>query len=266
MKYILLAACLLGLVCPAFSQELYVNTEPASNMATNSLGIRVENQGYFNPVYKNRSTLELMYGASRNLMLHGSLYVSDYYHSGQHFEGGSVYAKYRFLSVDSVQKHFRGAFFAKLSGINNPVANQEITLEGDNSGLQTGVVFTQLLHKLALSGSVSYLHDWNNSGGNHIPTPYATNAIGYTLSSGYLLLPKAYKDYSQTNLNVYAEFLGKINPGYSQSYLDAAPAVQLIFNSTIRVDFSYRIPLYNSMQRNTDHMYLVRLEYNLFNL
>ncbi|SHN32219.1 hypothetical protein [Mucilaginibacter sp. OK098] len=264
--FILTALCLAGMACPVFSQELYVNTEPASNMATHSLGIRLENQGYFNPTYKNRSTLELMYGASKHLMVHGSLYVSDYYQNQQHFEGGSVYAKYRFLSVDSVQKHFRGAFFAKLSGINNPIVNQEITLEGDNSGLQSGVVFTQLLHKLALSGSVSYLHAWDNGGNNNIPVANAKDAIGYTLSSGYLLLPKAYKSYSQTNLNLYAEFLGKINPGYGQSYLDAAPAVQLIFNSTIRVDFSYRIPIYNSMVRNTKDMYLVRVEYNLFNL
>lgn len=266
MKNLLLAMGLLAVACPAFSQELYVNTEPASNMATNSLGIRLENQGYFNPTYKNRTTHEVMYGASRHLMVHGSLYMSDYYHDQQHFEGGSVYAKYRFLSIDSVQKHFRGAFFAKVSGINNPIPNQEITLEGDNSGLQSGMVFTQLLHKLALSGSVSYLHNWDNQGGYDIPVTNARDAIAYTLSSGYLLLPKAYKSYQQLNVNVYAEFLGKVNPGYGQSYLDAAPAVQLIFNSLIRVDFSYRVPLYNSMDRNTAHMYLVRLEYNLFNL
>jgi hypothetical protein len=266
MKHFLLGICLSALVCPVFSQELYVNTEPASNMATHSLGIRVENQGYFNPEFKNRSTLELMYGASRHLMIHGSIYVSDYYQNQLHFEGGSVYAKYRFLSIDSVQRHFRGAFFAKASGINNPVVNQEISLEGDNSGVQSGVVFTQLLHKLALSGSVSYLHDWDNGGSYSPPVNHASNSIAYTVSSGYLLLPRAYKDYSQTNVNIYAELLGKVNPGYGQSYLDFAPAVQLIFNSLLRVDFSYRLPIYNSMVRNTDYMYLVRLEYNIFNL
>lgn len=266
MKHLLLAFCLAAMACPVFSQELYVNTEPASNMATKSLGIRLENQGYFSPEYKTRSTLEVMYGYNKNLMLHSSVYVSDYYQNNQHFEGGSVYAKYRFLSIDSVQKHFRGAFFAKVSAINNPVVNQEITLEGDNSGLQSGVIFTQLLHKLALSGSASYLHDWNNAGNNNVPPGYAKDAVAYTLSAGYLLLPKEYKSYGQTNLNLYAELLGKANPGYGQSYLDAAPAVQLIFNSLLRVDFSYRFHLYNEMARNTDHMYLVRLEYSIFNL
>src|SRR5579862_3389107 len=107
MKTIFFILIMAGLTCPAFSQELYVNTEPASNMATNSIGIRLENQGYFNPEYKNRTSLETMFGASRSLMIHGALYASDYYFSSQHFEGGSIYVKYRFLSVDSVQQHFR---------------------------------------------------------------------------------------------------------------------------------------------------------------
>jgi hypothetical protein len=266
MKILFLAICLTALACPTFAQELYVNTEPASNMATGSLGLRVENQGFFKPSYKNRSTFEAMYGVSRHLMVHGSLYASDYYSNGQHFEGGSVYAKYRFLSIDTVQKHFRGAVFAKLASINNPVPNQEITLEGDNSGLQSGVIFTQLLHKLALSGSASYLRAFDNRGGYNLPAWQARNAAAYTLSAGYLVLPKNYRDYKQVNMNLYVELLGKTNPGHGQSYLDAAPAVQFIFNSVCRLDFSYRTPLYNDMERNSKNMYLVRLEYNFFNL
>ncbi len=266
MKILFLAICLTAMACPVFSQELYVNTEPASNMATASLGIRVENQGFFSPTYKNRSTIEAMYGVSRHLMVHGSVYASDYYSNNQHFEGGSVYAKYRFLSIDTVQKHFRGAVFAKLASINNPVPNQEITLEGDNSGLQSGVIFTQLLHKLALSGSASYLRAFDNRGGYNLPEGQARNAAAYTLSAGYLVLPKNYRDYKQVNMNLYVELLGKTNPGHAQSYLDVAPAVQFIFNSVCRLDFSYRTPLYNDMERNSKNMYLVRLEYNFFNL
>jgi len=258
---------IIGLVicCATVSvaQELYVNTEPASNMAAKSLGIRAENQGYFSPDFKNRSTLELMYGINRNLMVHGSIYASDFYQPKQKFEGGSVYAKYRFYSVDSVQRHFRVAVFAKAAANRNPIPNQEIVLEGDNSGLQGGLVATQLLHKLALSGSVSYLRAFDNTDGYQ---PVTSNAIAYTLSSGYLLYPKTYTGYQQTNINIYAELIGKTNPGRKESYLDIAPAVQFIFNSALRVDLSYRTPLYNRMVRNTQNMYLVRLEYNLFNL
>jgi hypothetical protein len=266
MKFYLQAICLMALACAVHGQELYVNTEPASNMASRSLGIRIENQGYFSPQFKNRSALELMYGASKNWMVHGTLYVSDYNQGQQRIEAGSVYVKYRFLSIDSVQRHFRGAFFARVSGSKNPVATQEIDLAGDNSGFESGVVFTQLLHKVALSGSASYLKALDNFDGYRVPAINAHDAFAYTLSAGYLLFPKVYHDYKQVNINVYAELLGKTNPGYGQSYLNAAPAVQFIFNSVFRVDLSYRVPLYNQMTRNSRNTYLIRLEYNLFNL
>lgn len=265
MKYVCLFWCFLASASTAFAQELYVNTEPASNMASHSVGVRLENQGYFNPDFRNRSTVELMYGASKNLMVHASGYLSDFYQQKQHLEGFSAYAKYRFLSVDSIQRHFRSAAFVKASTINNPIINQEINLEGDRSGLQSGLVFTQLLHKLALSGSLSYLRGLDNQK-NDVPVGFAHDAVAYTLSSGYLLFPKNYNNYNQTNINLYLELLGKTNPGYRQSYLDAAPAIQFIFNSVFRVDLSYRTPLYNSMTRNTENMYLLRLEYNFFNL
>lgn len=266
IKYLFIALGLMATARPLFAQELYVNTEPASNMATRSLGIRLENQGYNHSGIKNRSTLELMYGANKNLMLHTAFYSSNYYQPGQHFEGLSVYAKYRFLAVDSVQRHFRGAVFVKAASINNPLINQEIALEGDNSGLQSGVVFTQLLHKLALSGTASYLRGFDNRESHAFPVANARDAVAYSISAGYLLLPKSYRDYNQVNMNVYMELLGKSNPGYAQSYLDAAPAVQFIFNSVFRVDLSYHAPLYNNMLRNSQNTYLLRLEYNLFNV
>jgi hypothetical protein len=265
MKAILLAFCLVACACTVFGQELYVNTEPASNMAAHSLGIRLENQGFTSPDFKNRTTLEAMYGASGKLMLHVAGYLSDFYQSSQKLEGGSSYAKYRFLSVDTVQAHFRGAIFGKAAISRNPFNTQEIALEGDNSGIQGGVIFTKLMHKLALSGSASYLRAFNNNG-NALPITGAKNAIAYSLSAGYLLLPKRYTSYKQVNVNIYAELLGKSNPGYAQSYLDVAPAVQFIFNSVCRLDFSYRTPLFNSMERFSQNMYLVRFEYNFFNL
>jgi hypothetical protein len=262
-KKVWLTLCMLVWVCAALAQELYVNTEPASNMAAKSLGIRLENEGYFKPEFKNRNILELMYGLNKNLMVHSSLYLSNYYQGKQQFEGVSAYAKYRLYSADSVQKHFRLAAFIKVASINNPIPNQEIALEGDNSGLQGGLVATQLLHKLALSGSASYLRAMQNRGGYE---PVTRNSIAYTLSAGYLLYPRKYTGYGQTNVNLYAELLGKTNPGRGQHYLDIAPAVQFIFNSTLRVDLSYRTPLTNRMVRNTQNMYLIRVEYNLFNL
>lgn len=265
MRVILLAFCLTALACALHAQELYVNTEPASNMAAHSLGIRLENQGVNSSAFKNRTTLEAMYGVSGKLMMHGALYTSNFQQNSQRFEGGSIYGKYRFLSVDTVQAHFRGAVFAKAAVSRNPYTMQEIAFEGDNSGLQAGMVFTQLLHKLAFSGSASYLRGIDNANTNGEVTG-AKSALAYTISAGYLLLPKRYTSYKQVNLNLYAELLGKTNPGYAQSYVDIAPAVQFIFNSVCRLDISYRTPLYNNMLRNSANMYLVRFEYNFFNL
>lgn len=266
IRYLFIALALSSRAIPVLGQELYVNTEPASNMATHSLGIRLENQGFDKNDFKNRTSLELMYGASKSLMVHTTFYASDYYRPGQRFEGISVYAKYRFLAIDSVQRHFRAAVFAKAASINNPLNNQEIALEGDNSGLQGGLVFTQLLHKVALSASGGYLRAFDNRGGYPLPVNNSRDELFYTLSAGYLLLPATYRDYNQVNVNLYAELLGKTNPGYGQSYLDVAPAVQFIFNSVFRVDLSYRAPLYSHMLRNSQNTYLLRLEYNLFNI
>src|SRR6478752_1029281 len=118
MKKLVITCVMLVMTFSAMAQELYVNTEPASNMAAHSLGIRLANEGYFEPVYKSREVLELMYGANKDWMVHGTMYISNFYHQNQHFEGISTYAKYRFLSVDTVQRHFRGAFFGKISAIN----------------------------------------------------------------------------------------------------------------------------------------------------
>lgn len=265
MRTFLLAFCLMASACTAVGQELYVNTEPASNMAARSLGLRIENQGFFASGLKNRTTIEAMYGASGKLMLHGAAYASDFYQPGQRFEGASFYGKYRFFSVDTVHAHTRVAVFGKAAFSRNPYNMQEIALEGDNSGIQGGLVATRLMNKLAISASASYLRAFDNTG-SAPPLTGAKNAIAYTASAGYLLLPKRYTSYDQVNLNLYAELLGKVNPGYGQSYLDAAPAVQFIFNSVCRLDLSYRLPLYNAMQRNSANMYLIRFEYNFFNL
>ncbi|HCN83729.1 MAG TPA: hypothetical protein DIT07_08915 [Sphingobacteriaceae bacterium] len=72
--------------------------------------------------------------------------------------------------------------------------------------------------------------------------------------------------YKQTNVNLYLEFLGKSNPGKAENLMDLAPAVQFIFNSKLRVDLSQRIQLWGNMDRSTKNMYLIRAEYNLFNV
>jgi len=267
VKYINLAAfiCLLAAGMHAHAQELYVFTEPASNMPAKSIGIRVTNEGILNAGRMNRTIPEVMFSFSKSLMIHVQGSSSDM--DGKYrLEGGSLYTKFRFLSLDGAQRHLRAAAFGRISTSKRPVYTEDINLEGDNSGVQAGFVVTQLLHKLALSASLSYIKAYERESNKMAGMPQPDQLIGYSLSSGYLLLPVVYKDYSQPNFNLYVEMLGKTNPANGRSYFDLAPAVQVVLNSRTRIDFGYRFQVAGGIPgRYTKNMYLLRAEFNFFN-
>jgi hypothetical protein len=266
MKRFLIIALILISFDHAFSQELYVFTEPASNMPTKSIGARLTNEGMFNnPGFVSRTIPEVMFGFNKNLMGHAQAFLSDM--DGKYrLEGGSLYAKYRFLSLDEAQSHFRASAFGRISTSKRPTYTRDINLEGDNSGLQGGLIFTQLLHKLALSATLGYAHAFKDYDKQVIGMPRPNNMISYSLSSGYLVLPFVYKNYKDPNFNVYFEMLGKTDPSTGQSYLDLAPAIQVVLNSTTRIDLGYRFQATgNIANRYTKNMYLLRAEFNFFN-
>jgi len=260
---ILVSACNI-----AFSQELYVFTEPASNMPSKSIGVRITNEGMFNnPGFVSRTIPEVMFGFNKNLMAHAQAFLSDM--DGRYrLEGGSLYAKYRFLSIDETQSHFRAAAFGRISTSKRPGFSRDINLEGDNSGWQAGLIFTQLLHKLALSATLGYADAFEKTDKVlRFNTPEPDKMFSYSLSSGYLVLPFVYKNYKEPNFNIYFEMLGKTDPGTGQSYLDLAPALQVILNSTTRIDLGYRFQARGNMaNRYTKNMYLLRAEFNFFNV
>lgn len=284
----------------ATAQELYVSTEPASNMAAKSIGVRVlykqfkmNHSGKFSSY---RVDPEIMFGISKNLMIHVNGYASNMFQSNLKIEGASLYAKYRFFSKDDIHKHFRMAAYGKIALINNPGSisynekhtisdgnggtithdyvstqlNNEIDIDGSNSGFTTGLVATQLINRLAVSGSLGYLHrldNMNNKREKIVPW----NAASYSFSAGYLLFPKEYTSYRQTNINLYAEFLGNSflgnNPWENKKYfVDFAPAVQFILNSIARVDLGYRTQLAGNTERMSNSSFLVRVEYNFLNV
>jgi len=251
----------------AIAQELFVQTEPASNMPAKSVGLRLNNR--FMPEPNSRHIIyrinpEVMWGISKKWMLHLNLFASDMMQPRFKFEGLVIYAKFRFLSVDEVHNHFRLAAYGKASLNDNPVRFNEIDLYGNNSGFAGGLVATQLLHKLALSADLSYTKATNNPGAEINTTQ--SEAIGYIFSAGYLILPRNYTGYDQTNVNLYIELMGKNNPANSQNYLDIAPSIQFIINSVTRIDISYRRQLSGNMSRAAMEQFFLRLEYNLFNL
>jgi hypothetical protein len=266
MTYRFIFVLLLLISSGAQAQELFVSTEPASNMAAKSIGVRIGNQVRFSPDFELRTTPEVMIGFNKRLMGHVQGFFSDA--DGRYrYEGGSLYAKYRFLSVDGLKKHSRAAAFARVSYSKREARSEDINLEGDNSGYKGGLVFTQLLHKLALSGTVSYSKAMGVDGARALYGPAPDQMIGYSLSSGYLVLPFQYKSYTQPNFNVYFEILGNSNPDTGHNYLDLAPAVQVVLNSVTRIDLGYRFQVSGDMlNRYNKNMYMAKVEFNFFNV
>ena len=167
------------------------------------------------------------------------------------YESVNFYAKYRFLSKDDIHRHFRMATFINASTTKAPFHYDEITLMGDKSGIQAGIIATQLWHKLALSGTLSHTQVLDNSRFNkvlYIPKRIY-QSVNYSLSGGYLFFPKQYTDYKQTNLNLYLELVGEQTLDVKKHCIDLAPAVQLIFNSNAKLNVGYRFQLSSNMQR-----------------
>ncbi len=252
----------------ASAQELFNYTEPASNMPAHSLGLRLNNwmmreteSGELN----YHLIPEAMWGVNKNLMVHAEAFVSNR-NQGFGLEGAALYGKYRFYSHDEVYRHFRMAAYGRLAYNNADIHQEEIETNGHNSGFEMGWIGTQLLHKQAISASVSY--EQASVYPNKLETgvqQYPRSAVNYTLSTGRLIFPKSYKDYGQTNFNVMVELLGQYLPENGKSYLDVAPSVQFIFNSQTRFDVGYRRQLYSGMSRTAPNGFIVRLEHVLFN-
>jgi len=261
---------LLLLVCvyqATTAQELFVFTEPASNMAAKGIGVRANNYLMFNNTTNKANyhlVPELMWGASKKLMFHAEAFLSN---RNQRFiaEGGGGYMKYRFYTTDEVHSHFRMAVYGRYSFNNSDVHQQAIDLNGHNSGYEAGLITTKLVNKVAISASAAFVHATDNGKEKFTFGNAKRNAINYTASAGKLMLPKEYSGYKQTNLNLMLEMLGQLNTGSGYSFLDMAPSVQLIFLSRMRFDAGYRIPLVKDLGRTTPGGFLFRFEYNIFN-
>lgn len=252
-------------------QELYVFSEPASNMPTNSISAKMSAM-FSNDNHSSRTLQrympEVMFGLNKNWMVHGSATFSDMHQNQIIFESSQVYAKWRFLSRDDIHKHFRMAAFGAVSYSRNDPNFNEINLSGDQSGVQVGLIATQLWNKLAVSGSASlnevlHKYRWDETHRDQ----YAFEAVKYTLSAGYLVFPLEYRDYNQTNLNVYLELLGGRNLDWTQEkyYIDLAPAIQLIFNSTDKLNFGYRYQVAGDISRMANKSFLISYEHVFLN-
>jgi hypothetical protein len=276
---------------PLAAQELYPLSEPASTIPKGALGVRIFSETYKEVrQWRNMSALRLMYGVSPRLSLyltgiasnhHGRKMPSEYpFHNTPErganypfrFNGAHIYGKYRFVSLDGPGRHLRLAAYADAAWVSTTHHESEPDIMmGDNSGVGGGLIITYLLHRTAVSFTGGAIFPAVNKGLSPDPidvfpdVPVRTRygkAFNYSLSAGYLLFPRRYHSYHQTNLNLYLELRGKIfdaarvtlfdgmpaeyilaterYPAALQrgAYMDISPGAQLIFNSNLRLDCS----------------------------
>ncbi len=239
MKY-LLCFLFIGWVITTKAQELYVFSEPASTMPVKSIILKQSYNQMAGMGIQNFNT-QVEFSLAKKWMVH----------LGTNFKAADFYSQYRFFSVDAMYKHTRLAWYFR--GIVSPeIANQKAFLyDGQQSLVGSGIIATHLQHKWASSVTIGLTHRKDGYAG------VGQEAIQYSLSNGWLLYPKKYENYDQTNFNFYLEILGQKllhNNGY---YIDMAPAVQFIFNSQSKLNFGYRFALDNPMHRlNNKGLYL----------
>lgn len=254
------------------AQELYVFSEPASNRPAKSIAFNVTAkypESKYNSYFRNRYVPQVVAGINKNIMVNVSSSFSNYYRLDMlQFDGARIYGKYRFLSNDDVHKHFRMAAFAEAGFSTHSYLYDEMGLEGDNDGVQGGLIATQLINKFALSASASYLKIFipESEAAHHQVLNHSKQMLAYSLSAGYLLLPKEYVDYKQMNLNLYLELLGSKCLDNNHYMVDIAPAIQFIFNSNTKINVGARFQLQSNMLRVGQRTLEVGLERTLLNV
>lgn len=254
-----------------FAQELYPYAEPASNMPAKSFSLKnasMFERGVHSNRILQRHMQEAMFGLNKEWMVHVGTTLSDMHSSAFKFESARIYAKYRFLSNDKVHQHFRMAAFGAASYSRNHLDHNEINLMGDQSGVQLGLIATQLWNKFAVSATGSWVEVLDKERNNKItPQQFAFRAAQYSLSAGYLLFPLEYSSYDQTNVNLYVELLGNRNINFpaEKYFVDLAPSVQFIFNSTSKLNIGHRFQLSGDIYRLANKSYMISYEHIFLN-
>ncbi len=271
MKHLFIAGLLCLFLVKGNAQELYVFSEPASNIPAHSLSIKIKDhfvtRDNIYGRFSNRLMPQLYFGLHKNLMFRAGISMANMHTPETRYESFNMYAKYRFVSTDDLHRHFRMAAYTEFSKTRILFHYDEITLMGDKSGVEAGLVATQLWHKFALSGIVGHtqvLHKSRKDNVIYVPER-GYQSVNYSLSGGLLLLPRQYTGYKQTNLNLYLEILGQQLLDKKGGFTDLAPALQLIFGSTTKLNIGYRFQLNGSMQRMASSSWQISIERTFLN-
>lgn len=192
-------------------------------------------------------------------MVHATAFVSDFYSAGLRPEGARLYGKYRFLSNDQVHRHFRMAAFAEAAYSRNYFTYGDFNLSGDNSGFEGGLIATQLINRLAVSGTLSYINVFPRQSGVARKSG-RLDAVNYSAAMGFLILPKVYHSFDQTNLNIYFEMNGMQDLRDGGHMVDLAPALQLIIKSNFKMNAGYKFQVSGDMTRIAEKCWVLAFE------
>tara|TARA_B100000674_G_scaffold107630_2_gene79115 strand:+ start:1209 stop:2057 length:849 start_codon:yes stop_codon:yes gene_type:complete len=247
------------------AQELYINAEPASLIPKGTKVVRLNHHSIFldgtnimggigNAIIMSPS---ISYGLSKKIMVSGSFQFSNKPYEQDMmpnfgFSGFKLSSKQRILTTDKQKYHTRLSSFIKYSYHDNKFMKDNLDIEIQDTGFEFGIIGTQLINKLAISVTsavtrISNIDEKYTNGSTVKWQSINLNTIQNSISAGYLLFPRKYKSYKQTNFNLYLEYL--TNTILTKDYPDRynkfsstlAPGIQFIIMSRSRLDFSYKI-------------------------
>ena len=260
----------------SYSQELYINSEPASLIPK---GTKVVRLSYSNVIIDESNSLgdvanaflmtpSLAYGLSKKIMISTSFQFANRPYEQDLvpnfvFNGFKFYSKQRIYTTDKQKNHTRLSSFLKYSFHKDNFMKSNIDLDLQDKGFELGLIGTQLIKKLAISITSAYIraNDINDDSNNLISLSTFKNS----LSAGYLLLPRKYKSYKQTNFNLYLEYLtntimNKTFPvRYNRFSSTLAPGLQFVILSRSRLDFSYKI-----RKGDTENEFFIKFTYIIY--
>jgi hypothetical protein len=297
VQFILLLSVLFS--AKSFAQELFPHNEIASSVPKNVLGIRLFGETYDEfGTQRNMAAIRFMYGVTSKLSVSATPTISNH-HSGNlplglvththsnndtiyqtgsfargiqydyRFNGVHLLAKYRVITNDGDHEHFRVAIYGEGSFNSSAHDESEPNLMEDTKGYGGGFLVTYLKNHFAVSLNSGFVIPGTYTettpdfyGGEQTTSLTYGKAFNYNLSFGYLIHPFHYKKYSDTNINVYLEFMGKsydkakvvqnnteIEPKtdllLSGNYVEMHPGIQFIINSNLRIDFTVGFPIVN---------------------
>jgi len=272
---------LLLLINRTYSQELYINTEPASLIPKGTKVIRLHHHTIFlndsnEPGSVNSAKLlipSISYGISKKIMVSASLQLSNNPFDplpNTGFNGFKLYSKQRILTTDKQKYHTRLSSFIKYANHgkwnlpNYKFISSNYDLDFQDTGVEVGLIATQLVNKLAISVTSGFgIISNNTADGTYDDKKF--NSIHNSISAGYLLFPRKYKSYKQTNFNIYLEYLtnsilSKNYPSrYNKFMSTIAPGIQFIIMSRSRLDFGYKI-----RGNNSPNEFLIKLTYIIY--